>query len=127
MKHGVFTQFEHDAIDFLLQGELEVLKLLRYQFTKIISVTRWYSGVGFAHSFDLDKEGLRKTSSISGVKDNFEITDVKAYLNGDIYNVGIILFVRDGYIDWLEGVNIIADNWPENIDNYRFLYLSEED
>ena len=126
MKNTILNQFEFSALAYILQGDFEVLELLRYQATKIVSIKRWYSGVGFAHSFVLDKAGLINTSSIRGVKDNFEITDVKAYLNNGSYNVGVYLFVRDGYIDWLEGVNYCTDDWPDAIHDYRFQYSSKD-
>ncbi len=119
------THFEKAVLSFTLAGESDVLRLLRHQSSKFFQSLDGYSGVGVSLRFYLNRINLKRTSSISGVKDRFQITDVVASINGGEYLAGAALFIDNGFIDALTMSNFLADSWPSSIDDFQLDYSYE--
>lgn len=103
------------VLDMLLAGDEPVLALLREQRKAIQSCSISQTGRGFFANFSLYKE-----TTIPTVPANFEITDVEGDSDSLQYGVGFLLFVRDGYLAFLE-----AHTYGEDFDracNVRELY-----
>jgi hypothetical protein len=101
------TELERIAMDGLLAGDDPVLASLRRQFAEATVVQRKFTGVGFFTDFTLDASAPRVTPS------NFELDGLFLELAGVKHGAGVVLFIRDGLINMLEGFTYIGP-WPEN-------------
>lgn len=101
-------EFEKTVMKMLLRGEDPVLMSLRDQYHNSIFVNREFSGAGFFTRFKI-KKGVPPLAD----KQNFEIGDVDVNL-GNIKNaIGVILFIRNGYLSMLEGYELVMETWPD--------------
>jgi len=109
-----FEDFEKVVMNKLLAGDLPILEILYKQYKNAQINERYFTGVGFVTEFKIPTSLPR----IQNVKD-FEISDILGSING--ISVDFILFIRDGAIDFLEG---IADTgpWPKPIYNFDLTY-----
>lgn len=115
--HGVFVEepriepfpprpAERQALDFILAGEGEVLAALRVQLENVRVRRRSITTAGFY----LELEPAAPERVLSG-KRSFEIGDVQAEIRGLAHGMGLILFVRDGLAELLEG-HMWAEDLP---------------
>ena len=89
---------EQQALDFLLAGEGAVLEALRAQLADARVSIRHLSNAGFFVDFESPPAQL----TLPG-KPSFRLHDVYAEIRGLQYGMGLILFVKDGLADQLEG------------------------
>lgn len=102
-------EFENKLIEMLLDGENEILSMLRKQYEQSKVVSREFSAVGFYITFIV--EG-RDELCLDGK--SFYIGDVYGVVNGIEGAIGFILYIENGYISLLEGYTNIIENWPAN-------------
>jgi len=95
---------EREAIDLLLQGEGAV-RVLHRQLDAVTRVHRTESGAGLYVVFELAKQVERLEDGAS-----FHIADVFA-TSQKCEEIGFILFVKDGLIEYLEGYSY-SDVYP---------------
>jgi hypothetical protein len=110
-----WLELERRSMAMLLEGDDPVLDKLRAQWRSASVVQRRFSGCGFFTDFTVPDQ-------ISRVQPpSFEIGDISLTMAG--VDFGIILFIRAGAIDWLEGFTYGTFNWPEDdpIDQLQFI------
>ena len=101
-------QLESHILDLLLDGEHPALAALRSQRERATIRSREYSGVGFFTGFQVPPDAPRATP------ESFQLGDVWFRLDGCEEEGGVVLFVRDGRLDVLEGY-LQADDWPSEV------------
>jgi len=112
-------QFGNEVIERLLEGESDTIKTLKEQFKNSKIKKEEYTGSGFFIHYFIDPEEERLK-----IKD-IEISSIcKINNTSSIYD--IILFIRNGAIDFLEGVAFGDEKFPNKIESYQ-LVPSEED
>ncbi len=119
MNDQQFEQFEKRVMEKILAGNDEVLEILRDQNKGAVVTERWFSGVGFFSTFQVDE----KTSKVKG-HCSIQLTDVHAQCDELAHGMGFVLFIRDGIIATFEGFTY-DEKWPEHITNLRPCYLPE--
>lgn len=105
MKHIELTE---QVIEMLLDGDEEVLYLLKKQYRSAEIISQEVEEVGFyvnfrVENFDIKAESFNRT---------FQIGDVDGNVDGIAGAVGFILYVKDGFLTMLEGYTNIIDDWP---------------
>ena len=113
------NDLERAVLDMLLDGDHPVLVMLRAQAEKSRLSSREYTGVGFYSNFDVPPD----VPALETERD-FHIRDLNAVVDGVKHGVDFILFVREGRLDWLEGVTFEGP-WPNVIRNFKLSYRSE--
>ena len=113
-------KLEKAVLAKLLDGDHPILAALRFQAENGKLVSQELTGVGFFCNFAIPPEIPPLPSRM-----NFELGDVHADIPGLKYKVGFILFVRDGYMNMLEGYTNGDDRWPDSVDSFDLAYDSE--
>jgi hypothetical protein len=115
-----YSDFELTAMHFILDGIEPELLLLKNQFKNSTIQKKTYDGAGFFILFDVPE----KCERLFGQKNYFVIDDVEAKVEGLKNGIGLILFIKNGVIDMLEGVTY-DEPYPQNITSYSFYYLPD--
>lgn len=115
MKH---IRLANQVMTMLLDGNDEVLLMLRKQYKKSVVVSEEYSEVGFYIDYQIDK-GLKVSDEYNGT---FQIGDVDGEVNNINEALGFILYVKNGYLTMLEGYTNIIDSWPETDPKIKLKY-----
>jgi hypothetical protein len=105
-----FEEFEKQIMEKLLSGNDPNLEKLRTQYSTAEVKSRKFTGTGFYTNFQPDMT-LPKVVG----KQKFHFGDLKVDLKGVKSGVGFVLFIADGYINYLEGYTY-DDPWPEVLD-----------
>ena len=111
------TEFEYAALDKLLAGNHPVLSVLRAQLASAKVSSREFTGVGFFTNLRIDRSLPPALIGCSRI----QIRDVGGKIKGLKHGVGFVLFITDGYIDFLEGFTY-DEPWPEVICDYSLFY-----
>jgi len=114
-----FEEFEKRVIEKLLEGEDNVLKILRKQYEKATVKSRKFSGTGFYTEFEFP-DGVVKLEPLK----SFQFGDVIGSMDGVNDGVGFVLFVKNGVIDFLEGYTYGNEKFPETVLNYQLSFDS---
>ena len=96
MNDQQFEQFEKRVMEKILTGDDEVLEILREQYKGAVITERWFSGVGFFSTFQVDE----KTSKVKGYC-SIQLTDFHAQCDELAHGMGFVLFIRDGIMTTL--------------------------
>ena len=104
----------------LLDGDDSILAVLREQMKVATVSERKMTGVGFHADFSVPSAA----PSVSE-RSSFEFGDVAAQIEGVKHGAGFTLFVRDGFLNFLEGYTF-DEPWPERIASYTVSYISEQ-
>jgi hypothetical protein len=112
------TALERDVMQILLNGDDPVLVILREQLKVATVSERKMTGVGFYTHFSV-------STTVSRVLENpsFEIGDIAAQIQGVQHGAGFLLFVKDGFLSFLEGFTY-DEPWPEQIAKYELAYIN---
>jgi hypothetical protein len=112
-----FIDFENEVIKMILDNNIDKMDILREQYKISQVLKRKFTGCGFFSTFIIND---------TEKKLQFEELNIELSCLGEIEGVengvGFILFIRDGYIDVLEGYTYGEETWPEEIGKYK-LYL----
>src|SRR5256885_15953729 len=104
----ILNELEVAALALLLEGDSPVLTALRRQLTVAAVRERELTGVGFFTSFKVPPNASR-----APVPSNFApFGDVGADIEGLRHGAGFLLFLKDGYLDMLEGYTY-GEPWPD--------------
>ena len=116
---------EVKVFELLLAGDDPVLNELNQQFQSARIRSRRCTGVGYYLYFDVEKKQENLVESLH-IKSLFCFGDVDVILEKgkDQQEVGYLLWIKDGYIDNLEAYTFGAEEWPEEIDEFRVKYIS---
>lgn len=109
MDHNRFTELEQSVLNHLLDGDDRVLAKLRAQLADCRVQKRKMTGVGFFTDLIIPETAPR----VEG-REDFELGDVCADIDGLKHGAGFVLFVRNGAMDFLEGFSY-DEPWPEQI------------
>ena len=109
-------RIEERVLALLLEGRGEILSALQKQIASLRVKERKLTGVGFITEFvNVDSNGRLPENP------TFTLGDVSAKINGLQNGAGFVLFVRDGYINTLEGYTY-DEPWPECITEFDVFY-----
>lgn len=102
----------------LLSGDAEILSALREQFEVTKVARREMTGSGFYTQFAVSDSTRRVPGNRS-----FKFGDVIAKIPGLNFGAGVLLYVKDGVLDMLEGYSF-EEKWPEQISNFELSYTT---
>lgn len=110
-----FDNFENTVMETILQEKTERNKSLleQYRISKVIS--REFTGYGFYTDFEVSNFDLALPN-----KENLELGCL-GNLEGIKNGAGFILFVRNGFIEMLEGYTY-DEQWPNEVCTFT-LYI----
>lgn len=111
------------VMNLLLNGEVEVLKILAHQYERSEVKEIEESGKGIFVSFKVDDEIMPLSNN---VKQNFAFGDVNGVIDGVEGAVGFILFIRNGYLDTLEGYANIPGSWDSLTEDIPLVYMDHQ-
>jgi hypothetical protein len=94
------------------------LQGLRAQLATATVRTRELTGVGFFTYLDVPRD------AVDPVEGSGDLGDVFAGVDGLKHGAGFAVFVRDGYLEELEGFSF-EEPWPEKIGGFRLTYTGE--
>jgi len=114
-----FIEFEKIVIEKLLDGDNEVLKILRKQYGQSSIKNREYTGHGFYTYFSIP-DNIEKLNN-----KNFQFGDVGANIEGLCNGVGFLLFITNGKLDFLEGYTY-GEEFPIDIKKYDLFYITDK-
>lgn len=112
------TNFERAVMEKLLEGEDEVLSILREQLEVIVVDKRELTGVGFYTTFSVPENArcLRARPS-------FKFGDVIAKIPELNHGAGFLLYVEGGALHMLEGYTY-DEPWPQLVHSFGLSYVS---
>ncbi len=117
---GWMRKFEITILDLFLAGDDPVLACLREQLAAAHVARRERTEVGFfTHLSVPDSAGRVPAAS------DFVMDDVAAELGGTYRVVRFLLSVREGSLDFLEGL-VLGTEWPEEAVLRRAYYLRRD-
>jgi hypothetical protein len=111
-------ELEKKLMEMLLNSSHPIAKILKTQYQHSIVTSRKYSGAGFYTQYKVES-GISETPNKS-----FDIGGVSADIGEVKDALAFRLFIRDGFINWLEGYTFLADFWPES---YKDVVLKYDD
>lgn len=103
------TPLEQQVIAMLLQGDDDVLAVLRQQVLVATASSREMTGVGFYTDLGVPSDAER----VAG-RPNFKLTGVDGSAANVRHGLGFVLFIADGALATLEGFTY-DEPWPEQI------------
>lgn len=111
------TEFERAVLDKLLDGDHAVLKALREQLRTCSVRKREMTGCGFFTELEVDRTLAAAPTNVEKLR----IGDAEARITGLEHGAGFVLFVREGYLDMLEGYSF-DEPWPAAITGFTLAY-----
>lgn len=111
------NEFEIQLMLMLLNGEDDVLRILREQLTNCEVCSRKMTGTGFFSTFRVDD----KIESLPSNK-SFKFGDVHAEVPGLKHGAGFLLYIDKGRLDMLEGYTY-DEGWPKDITKFQLSYI----
>lgn len=108
----LFEQFESDVMQKILCEIPEMAEVLLKQYESAIVLNREFTGCGFFTKYQINDEYLSLKQ-----KKNIELGSVEANINNVQDGVGFVLYIRNGFIDSLEGYTY-GEPWPEVLTEY---------
>lgn len=111
-----FKQFEREVIEVIAKENPKFETKIMAQYNKAHVISREFTGHGFFTNFDItdpaDSLGYGYNTELGNL--TVEFPEVK-------FGAGFVLFVRNGYIEMLEGAVFGNDPWPEPITQYKLV------
>jgi hypothetical protein len=115
------SALERAVVEKLLSGEHPVLQALRQQALTLKAKSRELTGVGFYTTFGQSGAELR-AGCRQGV---LRVGDVVAELHGLQHGAGFVLYIKDGFINMLEGFSY-DEPWPAICDTFALRYVNND-
>ncbi|MGE5417597.1 MAG: hypothetical protein ACM3UZ_12745 [Acidobacteriota bacterium] len=112
-------EFEKILMTMLLSGDDPILKGLREQYERCTVESREFTGAGFYTNFVVDF----KQNPVAGGK-SFQLGDVNGNIKGILDALGFVVFIKDGFLSFLEGYSNLVDFWPEDYSGIELTYDS---
>jgi len=113
------TTLERKVMQALLDGDDDILSLLRKQVETVIVVKREMTGVGFFTTFVVP-DGIPRADDQS-----LKFGDVIANISGLAHGAGFLLYVEHGALHMLEGYTY-DEPWPKEISEFELTYTAGE-
>ena len=111
------NRFERAVLVKLLHGDHPTLSALREQLQACRVINREFTGHGFFTNLTVDPSAARIPNPVP----RLQVSDVGADIKGLEHGAGFVLFVTDGYMDFLEGFTY-DERWPDAIDEFSLRY-----
>lgn len=105
--------FERAVLEKLLAGSHPVLELLRRQLEVCLVEKREDTGHGF-----FTRLRVPRGSAVAAPLQRAQVRDVGANIQGLDYGAGFVVFVKDGYLDLLEGFSY-DEEWPIEVIDFE--------
>lgn len=121
MERIELSMLEKEVMVTLLDGDDDILATLRKQFGASTVRSRELTGAGFYAHFELKDESLRLVG-----RPSFHFGDVIANKGDGDDLLGFVLFVKDGFLDYLEGYTFGIEQWPNDLTKYHLTYSNGE-
>ena len=115
MSNKDFEQFEKEVMQKIMQENPAIETVLRKQYENAKIINREFTGVGFLTTFEVGTKDLQLKEFLDG-----ELGDVQAIFEGLEHGVGFILFIRNGFIETLEGYTY-DEPWSGEIMSYTLV------
>lgn len=115
------TEFEYSVLNALLDGENQKLSNLRNQLQFIQAVEREVSTAGFYTNFQVSRD----VNPLLGSK-SFQFGDVHVDLPELEGGMGFLLYIKDGYLNMLEGYTY-EEKMPEEIKSFKIRYIGDSE
>lgn len=119
MRH---VELANRVMEMILNGNEEVLSILREQYRNADIVSVENEEVGFYINYRVNK-AVMVTDGYNGT---FQIGDVDGTVDNIDGAVGFILYIKNGYLNMLEGYSNIIDKWPEEDYEIKLKYDMEQ-
>lgn len=111
------THFERAALEKLLSGEHSTLAELRVQARNARVMVRERTRFGFRCELDIPLD----VSPLPATVPDFQVDDVWAFMDNLHWGASLVLSVRAGYLEMLEGYSI-GEPWPRRIGRFQLRY-----
>jgi hypothetical protein len=111
------ADLENRVLEKLLAGNHPILEALRRQLEGGTVRSREFTGVGFFTKLCPSPGAQRAPTP----RDRFHLGGVYAEITGLCHGAGFVLFVTDGYLDFLEGF-CYDEAWPTQTQGARLYY-----
>jgi len=108
----MLDKFESEVMQRIIREDLLISDLLEKQYRVAKVINRHFTGVGFFTYYEIFDKNLKLTERL-----NFEMGIVQARIDGLAHGMGFILFVREGFIDMLEGYTY-GEPWSNTVVAY---------
>lgn len=115
------NDFEMKAMQFILDGNNDVLKLLRDQLKVATIQSREISDQSMYVNFEIPLEANR-INTIMNTKENFCFGDVIADAPSLKNGLGFILWIKNGQLNFLE-VYTFGESLPTDLNALSFRYI----
>lgn len=112
----LLNAFERAVLEKLLDGNHPVLATLRAQLNSCQVSSREFTGVGFFTNLKVDRSVKAAPTS----QPRIHVRGVGGNISGLKHGAGFVLFVTDGYLDFLEGFSY-DEPWPPVISEFSLL------
>jgi hypothetical protein len=112
------TDLERAVLEKLVAGDDQRLAELREQLETTLASKREMTGVGFFTTLSV----LDPTHRLGD--QSLELGGVIAQIPSLTYGAGFLLFIRNGFLNLLEGFVYGDDPWPENISSFEIRYTT---
>jgi hypothetical protein len=109
------TTLEQAVMQALLDGDDDILSILREQLKTTLVVKREMTGVGFYTTFEVSADVPRADNR------SFKFGDVVASITGLKHGAGFLLYVKLGVLQMLEGYSY-DEPWPEENAEFKLSY-----
>jgi hypothetical protein len=111
------TALEQTVIQALLDGDDDILTVLREQLKATLVAKREMTGMGFYTTFEVSADVPRAGNQ------SFKFSDVMASLPGLKHGAGFLLYVKLGVLQMLEGYSY-DEPWPQETSEFKLSYTS---
>jgi hypothetical protein len=111
------TTLEQTVMQALLDGDDDILSILREQLKSTLVVKRKMTGVGFYTTFEVSADVPRAGD------ESFKFGDVVASIFGLKHGAGFLLYVKLGVLQMLEGYSY-DEPWPQETSEFKLSYTS---
>jgi hypothetical protein len=113
----LLNAFERAVLEKLLDGKHPVLAALRAQLDSCEVSSREFTGCGFFTTLKVDRSVEPAPTS----RPRIQVVDVGGKISSLEHGAGFVLFVTDGYLDFLEGFSY-DEPWPPEFSEFSLHY-----
>ena len=111
-----FKQFEREVMEMIAKENPKFEAKIMAQYEKAHVIKREFTGHGFFTDFDITDPAY----SLGDGYDN-QLGNLTAEFPGVKYGACFVLFIKNGFIEMLEGAVNGDDPWPDRITEYKLV------
>ena len=111
-----FKQFEREVMEMIAKENPKFEAKIMAQYEKARVIKREFTGHGFFTDFDITDPA----DSLGDGYDN-QLGNLTVEFPGVKYGACFVLFIKNGFIEMLEGAVNGDDPWPESITQYKLV------